>query len=153
VALVGAAGERAWTRDVEEWARPVADGRLANLAGLLSIGGLHALLERADVFVGNDSGPMHLAAAVGTPTVGLFGPETPVMYAPLGLRTQALYEPPACSPCINVHDNKVANCVRGRPECLMNLSVDMVLEAARALRARGRFELLPDGRATGVGAP
>ena len=57
------------------------------------------------------------------------------MYAPIGARTVALWKPPACSPCINVHDNKVLSCVRGTPECLTNISVDAVLAEVRAARA------------------
>ena len=76
--------------------------------------------------VSNDSGPMHLAAALGVPTIGLFGPETPVMYAPLGSHTAVFYRPPQCSPCINVHDNKLSNCVLGSPECLVSIEVDEV---------------------------
>jgi hypothetical protein len=49
-----------------------------------------------------------------------------------------------CSPCINVHDNKVANCVRGFPECLVNLSVDVVLEETRAWVLDA--EVVPAGR-------
>lgn len=142
VVLVGAPGERAWVEGVAAAATepgPLPDGRLANLAGALSIGSLAALLGRASAFVTNDSGPMHVAAALGTPTVGLFGPETPVMYAPIGERARALYRPPACSPCINVHDNKVMSCHRGRPECLTNLEVDEVLAETRALVRRGEL--------------
>jgi heptosyltransferase-2 len=75
---------------------------------------------------------MHLGAALGTPTVALFGPETPVMYGPIGRRSIALWRPPPCSPCINVHDNKVLNCVRGVPECLTNIPVGLVLDETRA---------------------
>ena len=146
VVLIGAPSERAWTGEVAAKTSDLPAGRVADLSGRLSIGALHALLGRAALFVGNDSGPMHLAAAQGAPTIGLFGPETPVMYAPIGPRASALYRPPACSPCINVHDNKVTNCVRGRPECLTNLGVGEVLTEARAQMRRGehrRFELLP----------
>jgi heptosyltransferase-2 len=86
---------------------------------------------------------MHIGAALGTPTLGLFGPETPVMYAPIGARTSALWRPPVCSPCINVHDNKVANCVRGHPECLTNLSVEEVHEELRLLLWDGVLHVLP----------
>jgi ADP-heptose:LPS heptosyltransferase len=127
VVLIGAGSEREWTSEVVALAGELPEGRLADLAGELSIGGLHALLDAADAFVSNDSGPMHLGASLGTPTIGLFGPETPVMYRPLGARASFLYEPPACSPCINVHDNKLAVCWRGRAECLLNLSVERVL--------------------------
>jgi ADP-heptose:LPS heptosyltransferase len=129
VALIGSRGERDYTGEVLAQAGEGL-GAAANLAGRLDVAELGALLERADLFVGNDSGPMHLAAALGTPTVGLFGPETPVMYEPVGTRTRALYRPPACSPCINVHDNKLSACWRGRPECLLNLSVELVEAAA-----------------------
>jgi ADP-heptose:LPS heptosyltransferase len=132
IALIGSRSEREWTGEVTARVGPECT-RLANLAGRLDTAALNALLERADLFVGNDSGPMHLAAALGTPTLGLFGPETPVMYEPLGRRARALYRPPACSPCINVHDNKLSSCSRGRPECLLNLGVDLVEQSALAL--------------------
>ena len=51
----------------------------------------------------------------------------------VGRRARALYRPPACSPCINVHDNKLASCWRGRPECLLNLGVDLVESTALQL--------------------
>ncbi|HUR26849.1 MAG TPA: glycosyltransferase family 9 protein, partial [Planctomycetota bacterium] len=115
-----------------------------------------ALLARCAVFVTNDSGPMHLAAALGTPTVGLFGPETPLLYGPLGARVKALYRPPACSPCINVHDNKVASCIWGFPQCLVALDVGEVHAAARAF-LRGDdlavFTLEPLKRASDAAAP
>jgi ADP-heptose:LPS heptosyltransferase len=139
VALVGSAPERPYTDGI---AAAAADPRVESLAGCLTTGELAALLRRADVVVSNDSGPMHLAAALGAPTVGLFGPETPVMYAPLGVTALALYRPPACSPCINVHENKVASCIFGEPQCLMNIAVDEVLRAARAARRGETFGLL-----------
>jgi hypothetical protein len=46
------------------------------------------------------------------------------MYGPLGERARALYRPPICSPCINVHENKVSSCIWGFPQCLVSLSVD-----------------------------
>lgn len=132
IALIGSRGERDYTGEVlAQVAEPLP--RAANLAGRFDIAELAALLERAALFVGNDSGPMHVAAALGTPTVGLFGPETPIMYEPLGRRARALYRPPACSPCINVHDNKLSACWRGRPECLLNLSVELVEATALQL--------------------
>jgi len=133
VVLIGSGAEREYTEGVRELVERLPDERVANLAGRLGTGGLAAVLRRAAAVVSNDSGPMHLAAALGAPTVGLFGPETPVMYGPLGLRALALYRPPPCSPCINVHDNKVAGCIYGRPECLVNIPVDEVHDAVRSL--------------------
>ena len=55
-----------------------------------TVGQLAAVLERVDLFVGNDSGPGHVAAAVGTPTVSLFGPTNPVVWRPLGPKAEVL---------------------------------------------------------------
>ncbi|MEK6711515.1 MAG: glycosyltransferase family 9 protein, partial [Nitrospinota bacterium] len=63
------------------------------------IGTLAALLEKADVFLGNDSGPMHIAAAVGTPVVALFGPTAPARTGPRGSPFIPLYAALECSPC------------------------------------------------------
>lgn len=131
--LIGTRDELQWTADLQAMVGTVPEDRLINLAGKLSMGGLHALLTRVSGFVTNDSGPMHVAAALGVPTVGLFGPETPVIYRPLGRRARALYNPPPCSPCINVHNNKFAVCHRGRPDCLIGITVDEVFEELDAL--------------------
>ncbi|MCE9592658.1 MAG: glycosyltransferase family 9 protein [Planctomycetes bacterium] len=140
VAFIGSGAEREYTEHARE---AVGSERALNLAGELSTGELVALLARAAVVVTNDSGPMHLAAAIGAPTLGLFGPETPVMYGPIGLRARALYRPPPCSPCINVHDNKLSSCIFGYPQCLVSISVDEVLTHARSLMRGDDFELVP----------
>ncbi len=73
-------------------ARLVADGTVAEtmIARDLPLRRLAALLEAARVFVGNDSGPSHLAAALGCPTLVLFGPTNPAVWAPLGDRVTTL---------------------------------------------------------------
>ncbi len=71
-----------------------------NLAGYTSLGGLAAVLERMDLFIGNDTGPAHLAEAVGTPTVRVFGPADPLRWAPLDRRRHPIVRHAvACSPC------------------------------------------------------
>ena len=131
VAVVGSPREKEYVRHVRALIGLLPKGRCADLAGRLSIGGLVALLRQAEVFVTNDSGPMHVAAAQGVPTIGLFGPETPRLYRPLGHRARFLFQPTICSPCINVHDNKLGTCTRGKAECMTNLSVGYVLAATR----------------------
>jgi ADP-heptose:LPS heptosyltransferase len=64
-----------------------------DLVGKLSLSEVVALLERATLFVGNDSGLMHLAAATGTPTIGLFGPTDAATYGPTGRRATAVIGP------------------------------------------------------------
>ncbi|MBK7878784.1 MAG: glycosyltransferase family 9 protein [Planctomycetes bacterium] len=139
VALVGAPSEAEYVAGIARAAGELPSGALVDVAGKLSIGALAALLARADAVVTNDSGPMHVSAALGTPTVGLFGPETPVMYGPLGVDCVGLWKPPACSPCINVHENKQSTCVHGRPECLVGISVDEVLAETRRALVRRLF--------------
>ena len=139
VVLIGSQPETAYTEQVRSLAVAAGDAPVVSLAGALSLPELAALLAGAAAVVSNDSGPMHLAAALGAPTLGLFGPETPVMYAPLGREARSLYRPTPCSPCINVHDNKVASCIYGRPECLVNITVDEVLsELVELLRGGER---------------
>jgi len=78
-ALIGAAPDRPAVDRVLEFSRC----RPIDLAGQLPLGELIALFEQARLFIGNDSGPMHLAAAAGTHIVALFGPTDPARWGPL----------------------------------------------------------------------
>ena len=60
---------------------------------------LAAIIKRSDLFVGNDSGITHLAAAIGTPTISIFGPTDPRMWGPRGEQVKILYKKSPCSPC------------------------------------------------------
>ena len=82
--LTGSVEEREHVEDVRR--RSGLGDRVISTAGRLDLAALVALLSEATVFVTNDSGPLHLASAVGTSTVALFGPETPVLYGPLRYR-------------------------------------------------------------------
>ncbi len=72
---------------------------IINLVGKTSILQLGALLERCEVCLTCDSGPMHIAAAVGTPTVALFGPTSPVRHKPYGVGHTTIEKPVECRPC------------------------------------------------------
>lgn len=84
LAVFSAPDER--TRALQSLAS-VRENRRIDLAGKLDLLTAHACLARCDFFIGNDSGLMHLAAAAGAPTLGLFGPSRPEHYAPWGPRT------------------------------------------------------------------
>jgi ADP-heptose:LPS heptosyltransferase len=73
-----------------------------DLIGRLSLPEIAAFLSRSSLFVGNDSGLMHLSAAAGTPTLGLFGPTNAAEYAPAGRRAVALTGPDAAMESISV---------------------------------------------------
>ena len=87
---------------------------------------LAAALSRARVVVSNDSGPMHLAAAVGTPVVALFGPTDPGRTAPAGAPFKILDRYVFCSPCF------LKECPYGH-ECMREITPDDVLRAVKEL--------------------
>jgi heptosyltransferase-2 len=70
-----------------------------DLTGKTSVGDLPALLSQCHLFIGNDSGAMHVAAAVGLPVVAIFGPTDPLGTAPVTKRCTVVQEKPYCSPC------------------------------------------------------
>jgi len=102
---------------------------LANLSGRLDYRQLAGLFSRAALFVTHDSGPLHIAAAMGCPTVSIFGPETPAGYAPLGPGHTALYLGLPCSPCVNALKGKELKCVRRGNECVTGITPGMVIKA------------------------
>lgn len=70
-----------------------------NLVGKTTVLQLGALLERVKVYLTCDSGPMHIAAAVGTPTVSMFGPTAPTRHCPYGTGHTVIEKPVSCRPC------------------------------------------------------
>jgi ADP-heptose:LPS heptosyltransferase len=88
---------------------------------------LAALLSRCRAFVGNDSGVAHLAAAIGCPTVVIFGPSDPAVWAPRGKSVTILHHQATCAPC---HPPGEAGAACGRP-CLDSIRVNEVLDALR----------------------
>jgi len=104
-----------------------------NLAGRLSIKELGALTARARLFIGVDSMPMHVAAAMGTPSVALFGPSGEHEWRPWRVAHRVVTSNHACRPCGN------DGCGGGKiSECLTTLGVEEVWAAARELLARER---------------
>ena len=100
-----------------------------------------ALLERCDLYIGNDSGPMHLAAACGVPVVALFGSSCPHRFRPWGAAHQTLWHELPCSPCQKRgHSDKCHVCIYEEPKCMQMISVEEVLAAADA---RQRDETKP----------
>jgi len=74
-------------------------GQAFNLAGKTSIGELPAILHESNLFVGVDTAALHMAGAVGVPTVGIFGPSSPVSWAPRGDRHCVVTKGMSCQPC------------------------------------------------------
>jgi predicted lipopolysaccharide heptosyltransferase III len=101
-----------------------------SLAGETTMLETAAVAERAKFFIGNDAGPMHVAAAMETPVVALFGPTDPRVWGPVGERHRVLWKGIDCSPCWKGH-----SCVRGELNCMRQISVSEAFEAVRSLQA------------------
>jgi heptosyltransferase II len=93
----------------------------------LDLAGLAAVVAHLDLLVTNDSGPMHLAAAMGVPCLALFGPTDPRRTAPAGAGHQVLYTDRWCSPCFR------RRCPLVHQKCLRDIDVARVVETARGM--------------------
>lgn len=96
-----------------------------DLTGKTAIAELPALLSRCQLFIGNDSGAMHVASAVGLPVVAIFGPTDPFGTAPVTPKCTIVQEKPYCSPCF------LRRCPTDH-RCMKGVSVESVTAAARS---------------------
>ena len=126
VALLGTRGERPLADAVAAGMRAPA----RNLCGETTTAEMVGVLKNLGVLVTGDSGPMHVAAALGVPVVAVFGPTDWRETAPRGDRHRVIREPVHCSPC------KLRECPIDH-RCMTRISADRVLDEARALLARG----------------
>jgi ADP-heptose:LPS heptosyltransferase len=114
---------------------PALASRVAR-CGEFDLAALRALVDRAALFIGGDSGPLHIAGTTRTPVVGLYGPTLPIRSAPWrdpGIPSESVEVAGlSCRPC----DQR--NCVHGDYRCLATLSADAVLAAAERVLAAGR---------------
>ena len=112
IATVGLGSAQALAREISEGLDP---NRCFDLTGCTSnIAELLALFDQGAALVTSDSGPPHLAALVGIPTFVLFGPETPLRYAPLGEQIRVFHAGLACSPCYSAANHRHSPCMNNR---------------------------------------
>lgn len=126
IVLIGGPNERALAERFKElYTGPVIDA-----VGKTSLQETAAILERCRLFIGNDSGPMHLAAAVGTPVVACFGPSLPSEYGPFAVPHRIVETELWCRPCDHVH------CVQPEERkylCMTSIQAAQVVRAAQEL--------------------
>lgn len=130
--LVGAAHDREAGRAVESWIRanaPQAAGRVVNLIGRTSLRALVGVVARIDAMVANDSGAMHLAAALGRPVVAVFGPTDDRVTRPIGDHV-VLTASAFCRPCM-LRDCPIDH------RCMKRISVDRVYESVVTVLTAG----------------
>ena len=120
VVLVGNAQDQL----VEEKIYGITRHKPLSFIGKTSLLELAALMKRSALFIGNDGGPMHIAAAVGCPVLALFGPSDPAVWGPRGKKTSVLYKGLDCRDCF------YPGCFRGEESCMKQISVEEVCSAA-----------------------
>ncbi len=103
------------------------EGDFINIAGRCTVEDLVAVLRGARLVIGNDSGPVHISAALGVPTVTVFGSTSPRWTAPRGKSSVVIAGSAECAPCFK------RECPEGRAKCLESIAVSDLLEAARRL--------------------
>ena len=126
IVLTGGPGDGGIVDRVKRHLPPAAVIDGAHLTDLVAVA---AVLERCDLMITGDTGPMHLAAAVGTPIVAVFGPSDPRRYAPRGPLDRVVRIDLPCAPCNRIR-LPPARCTGHIPDCLAFLSTDLVLAAA-----------------------
>jgi ADP-heptose:LPS heptosyltransferase len=128
IMLIGAPGEE----EIADWliSRSRHPEAVSSLVGKLPLGELPAVLRAVSLFVGNDSGPKHIAAGLGVPTVGIHSGTVDVReWGPIGPHAVAVAREVVCSPC---YLSRVEDCRRGLA-CLRQLGPDKVYEACKRL--------------------
>jgi heptosyltransferase-2 len=132
VVVLGAAGDAPLARAIGEAVTHAGGAPVIDATGQLSLLGSAALLARCRVLVSNDSAPLHLASAMNTPTVALFGPTVPALgFGPLAERhTVVQHETLACRPC---HAHGPMQCPLGHWTCMRELTPIRVAAATGAL--------------------
>ena len=100
-----------------------AKSSLVTIAGRATLLEFAAVLKRTAVFIGNDNGAMHMAAAVGTPVVGLFGPSNPMEWGPCGKNVKTFYKALDCRACFH------PTCQRAEQNCMKQISAEEVFRA------------------------
>ena len=128
VALVGLAGDRALARRLQGSVHNLID-----LTGETSLEALMSALQAADLVISTDSGPAHLARALGTRVIALHGPTDTALHGPGDPTCAALRVEMPCGPCYDFR--RVATCQFGDTLCMEWLHPDRVVSAARSMLA------------------
>ncbi len=133
VLITGSVGDCGNAADLVAY---VGHKRCACFAGDTDLGDLPSLYALAALMVTNDSGPAHIAAATNLPTIVLFGPETPKLYAPLGA-ARVVYAGLACSPCATAYNHRRTACTNN--VCMQSISVDVVFSEIKSVLSVSRL--------------
>ena len=117
-------------REVGAQIQRLAEHKPISLMGRTRVLELAALMKHCSLFIGNDGGPMHMAAAAGCPVLALFGPTDPVVWGPKGQQISVVYKGLDCRECFH------PGCSRGEESCMRQISVEEVWSAALRMLAK-----------------
>jgi lipopolysaccharide heptosyltransferase II len=120
--------------DLAQQIRQMAKSSLVIMAGRTSLKQFAAIAKKSALFVGNDSGAMHIASTVGTPVVALFGPSSPREWGPRGGPVEVLYKEIDCRSCFH------PTCTRDEENCMRLITVHEVFVAAQRLLLAGKLD-------------
>jgi len=126
IAVFGAANERA---AIDTFVAALPPRTIIDVAGSIDLPTAYACLERCNFYLGNDSGLMHMAAAAGIPTLGLFGPSSEILYGPMGQWCRALRGPRSFEDICHAPDFDH----RSQKSLMEDLQVAAVIDAATEL--------------------
>jgi lipopolysaccharide heptosyltransferase II len=113
--------------DLSQQIRQMAKSRPIIMAGRTTIKQFAAIAKKSALFIGSDSGAMHIASAVGTPLVALFGPSNPAEWGPRGGPADVIYMGLDCRVCFH------PTCRRGEGNCMRLITVDAVYTSAQRM--------------------
>ena len=125
IVLTGGPGDDAIVNVVR---RAIPADRIVDVAGGIDLLDLAAIVQRLNVLVTGDTGPMHIATAVGTPVVAVFGASNPVRYGPRGTGDRVVRIDLPCSPCNRIR-LPPQRCAGETPDCLAYISTARVFDA------------------------
>ena len=123
IIVFGGPGDIRLGRKISQMMKPAS----VDLSGKTELGEAMALIERCHLFVTNDSGLMHVAAALDVPLVAIFGSTNPIATGPLGINSRVVQIPMECSPCLK------PDCPEGHLNCMDQISVKMVFKVVREM--------------------
>jgi len=145
--LVGSPSEAAYVSGIHERLPEETKMKVHNVAGKLSLEAFLGLVERCDLMITNDSGPLHIALALGKPTVSMWGPVSPNSYAPREGVHEVIYTQTYCSPCL--HQADFPPC-EGNNVCMKKITVASLLQATERILGREAETLPGSDNADGV---
>ncbi len=122
ILIFGAPGEK----EIGQKVTQLIKKSTINLCGRTTLGEAIALINRCNLFITNDSGLMHVAAALDIPLVAIFGPTNPGTTGPIGTKSKIVRMPVPCSPCLQ------PDCATDH-QCMKEISVDMVFDVVKTL--------------------